>query len=162
MSVPQNLDVPATIRTRWPGRNVTAHDGRRGSAERFGIRFVHETRHELTRDAVAASDVGQGLTFRVQDLEEETLGIVPAALQCRERVGEVRAERLWLHHPFEITEWTTALDQITCDGARVARVDERGDCPFARAFDEVERVHVALPQLSDVGTDGFDGHGTHS
>ena len=71
----------ATIGTRRPGRNVAAPPGRRRSAERFGIRFVDEPRHELTRDAVAASDVGQGLTLGVQDLEEETLGVVATALQ---------------------------------------------------------------------------------
>ena len=32
-----------------------------------------------------------------------------------------RVERLGLHHPFEITEWTTALDQVACDGTRVAQ-----------------------------------------
>ena len=71
-------DTDPTARPQYGAASWTAR-----SAERFGIRFVHETRHELTRDAVAASDVGQGLTLGVQDLEEETLGIVPAALQRR-------------------------------------------------------------------------------
>ena len=99
-----------TLGTASTPCNVTAATSRPRSDGRRRIRFVDQPGHELTGDPVGASDVGEGQTLGVHELEQEALRYQP----------QLQRYAALLHEPGGVLDVTDAIYSAVDD--RVVRV----------------------------------------